>query len=179
MRRVAILALSLAAGACSAASAPTLDADPSFRVKLERGMCLGACPVYSVEVDATGLVIFTGRRSMVAPHVPCQGERRWRISAAAVTRLRALIDARGFFGLEDSYAGGVTDSPGYTLTVTRRGRTKRVYDYVGAMVGMPRSVAEIEQAVDSAAGDKDCVVGAAAPGVAPTEKLQGAAGSRH
>jgi hypothetical protein len=169
MNRVTALGLTLAAAACSAPTGPAAEPqpDPTFRVELERGMCLGPCPVYKVAIDHTGLVAFTGSNSNIAPNVPCQGARQWRIEPAKVLHLEALIDRSGFFGFKPEYMAGITDQPAYVVTVTRRGQTKRVQDYVGQMVGMPAAMTQIEDAVDIAAGDKDCVVAAASAANAP------------
>jgi hypothetical protein len=45
------------------------------------------------------------------------------------------------------------------VTVTRHGRTRSVTDYAGQMVGMPAAVIEIEDAIDTAANTRACVVG--------------------
>jgi hypothetical protein len=142
-------------------------------------MCLGACAVYAVEIDAAGLVTFIGRPSMIAPHAPCQGRRQWRIPAAAVARLQTLIDRAGFFGFKQSYTASITDQSGYDVTITRYGRTKAVRDYVGQMAGMPPAMTEIEEAIDIAADDRNCVVGPPAAAQPGSEKLQGVAAPRH
>jgi hypothetical protein len=136
--------------------------DPTFQVRLERGMCLGSCPVYAVELDASGHVKFVGAKSEAEPSVACQGERRWQAAPAAVGRLEALIDRSGFFGFKSDYVAQITDMPPVVVTVTRHGRTKRVRDYVGRMVGMPVAMTQIEIAIDEAAATKACVVGEAA-----------------
>ena len=160
MRWAVPLSLALTA-ACAPAAPAAAGPDPGFHIRLERGMCFGSCPAYSVDVDAAGHVLFVGGKSAVEPSVPCQGERRWTIGTAAVARLQALVDSSGYFGFRDSYAGRITDMPTFTVTVTRRGRTKAVRDYVGLAVGMPRAMVELENAIDEAAGTRDCVVGAA------------------
>jgi hypothetical protein len=153
-----VLALALLLAACAAPPARSAGPDATFHVLLQRGMCLGPCPVYQVEIDAGGLVTFVGSRSNIGPDAPCQGKRQWRVAPAAVSQLEALIDRDGFFGLKDEYVARITDMPTFTVTVTRNGRTKRVNDYVGEMVDMPKQVAEIEDAIDVAAADKDCVI---------------------
>src|ERR1700729_488999 len=108
MRLLALFAIGLGFAACSPPTAPTAAASPgpdaTFRAKLERGMCLGPCPVYAVEIDAAGLVTFTGQRSNAEPSVPCQGRRQWRISPEAVARLEATIDQGRFFTFSDDYS---------------------------------------------------------------------------
>jgi Domain of unknown function (DUF6438) len=173
VRRIAALALAATTAACAPPApsrAPPPAQDPTFQATLERGMCLGPCPVYQVVIDASGLVTFTGSNSNIDPDVPCQGRRQWRIAPAAVTRLEALIDRAGFFGFKPAYVAGITDQASYAVTVTRRGRTGHVQDYVGQMAGMPGVMSEIEDAIDIAAGDKDCVVAKTTAASAPTRK---------
>jgi hypothetical protein len=174
LNRIAAIVLIATTGACSPAapsSAPPGASpsaqDPTFQATLERGMCLGPCPVYQVAIDSSGLVTFTGSNSNIAPHVPCQGRRQWRIDPAAVARVEALIDRADFFSFKPEYTASITDQAPYAVTVTRRGQTKRVQDYVGQMAGMPKAMTEIEDAIDIAAGDKDCVVGKSPPANAP------------
>jgi hypothetical protein len=131
--------------------------DPTFHVRLDRGPCFGTCPTYTVEMDARGRVTFTGRAPGrgQAP-AACLGRRSWRASPGAVEKLEALVDRSGFFGFESAYRANITDLPQYTVTVTRRGRTKTVADYAGTMVGMPRAMVEIENAIDAATGARTC-----------------------
>ncbi len=137
--------------------------DPTFHVRLERGPCLGACPAYSVDIDAAGHVTFVGRKSTIEPSVPCQGVRHGRISAHGVAALEAAVDRANLFGLKDSYRAQITDQAAYVVTVTRRGKTKTVSDHVGQMVGMPKQVTDLENAIDVAADTRPCVIPPARP----------------
>jgi hypothetical protein len=159
---VALIAIEYAANGGQLTGKPP-PADPTFRVMLARGMCLGACPRYTVEIDSAGLVTFTGAKSTIEPSAPCLGRRRWRVPPAVVTQLQRQVDASGFFGLKDEYAGDVTDMPRFSVTVTRGGRTKTVSDYVGLTVGMPKAMADLEDDIDIAAHDMACVETSAAP----------------
>jgi hypothetical protein len=157
---IALIAIEYAANGGQFAPAPR--ADPKFRARLVRGMCLGDCPSYAVEIDAGGLVTFTGAKSTIEPSVPCLGRRQWRVTPAAVTQLRDKVDGSGFFSLRDAYTGHMTDMPQFSVTVTRNGRTKTVTDYLGLTVGMPKAMIDLEDAVDIAARDRACVDPAAA-----------------
>ena len=138
-------------------------ADPTFHARLARGPCLGSCPDYSVDIDAAGLVTFVGRKSTIEPSVPCLGTRHGRISAAGVATLETEVDRADPFALKDAYRAAITDQPTFTVTVTRRGRSKTIIDYVGEMVGMPKAVIDLENAIDEAADDRACVVPAKPP----------------
>jgi hypothetical protein len=153
---IALIAIEYAAsGGQLAAKAPRVD--PKFHARLARTGCYGTCPRYLVDVDAAGNVRFVGAPSVLGPGVPCRGERHWKIKLSAVAALEAEVDASDFFGLKRSYRAEMTDSPTYTVTVTRFGRTKTVEDYVGLSVGMPHAMVDLENAIDVAAKDRACV----------------------
>jgi hypothetical protein len=153
---IALVAIEYAASGGRFTARPSPD--PTFSARLVRGPCYGSCPSYSVAVDPTGAVRFVGERSVTGSGVPCQGERRWKIPANAVSKLEAKIDASGFFGLRPAYRAGITDMPTFAVTVTRRGRTKTVTDYIGLSVGMPQAMVDLENAIDEAANDRACVL---------------------
>jgi hypothetical protein len=157
MRRVVLLLLALLAAAPmgpAGAAAP----DPTFSAQLHRGPCFGTCPSYQVSIDAAGQVIFSGwtpRRSNITS--PCPDERRWRVPASSVARLERLIDRSGFFDFQPSYQSRIMDIAGKEVTITRRGRTATVAERDGLMVGMPRAMIEIEEAIDRTAQDERCL----------------------
>jgi hypothetical protein len=153
---IALIAIEYAASGGRFTARPSPD--PTFSARLERGPCYGSCPSYSVAVDATGAVRFVGEKSVTGSGVPCQGERRWKIPASAVAKLEAKVDASGFFGFKPAYRAGMTDMPTFTVTVTRRGSTKTVTDYVGLSVGMPQAMVDLENAIDETANDRACVL---------------------
>jgi hypothetical protein len=114
---------------------------PDTIIALERTSCFGACPVYSVRIDATGQVSYEGKEN-----VRIQGRQTDRIQPAQVASILATVDRIGFFELRDRYSMSVTDLPTTFVTVTRQGRTKRVEDYLGA----PAGLLELERQIDEA-----------------------------
>ena len=123
-------------------------------ITLERTACFGACPVYTVHIDAHGNVVFDGARYVRVP-----GRQTDRIPEARVAAILESADRIGFFDLEDEYrvirnpdgsTMTMTDLPTAIVTIVRGGRTKRVVDYVGA----PRSLKELEREIDDAAQTK-------------------------
>ena len=154
MKTRLLLILLTALAPAVAAAAPI---DRTFRARLERGPCFGFCPSYTVDLTADGRVRFEGRPPGRGAANGCLGVLRWRVSRAAVARLQRTVDRGGFYGFKSEYAAPVTDLPTYTVTVTRRGRTKAVRDYGGAEAGMPAAMTGIENAIDEAAGVTRCV----------------------
>lgn len=117
------------------------------RITLQRGVCFGFCPDYTVTITGEGDVIYVGRR-----FVNIAGEQRGTIPASDVARLVARFDAIRFESLRDEYRAEVTDLPTYTLTFERNGRRKSVLDYGGAFTGMPEAVRDLQDEVDRVAG---------------------------
>lgn len=123
-------------------SAANQDIPVDFVITLERTACFGACPVYSVSIDAKGNIIYDGMK-----FVRIVGRQTDRITVPRVAALVEMIDRIRFFELEDKYHQMITDLPTTFVTVTRDGRSKRVEDYFGA----PESLKELEREIDQTA----------------------------
>lgn len=144
-RSVFALITAFALAACASPSAPPTQDGP-VRITLERGVCFGFCPDYSVSITGDGQVSYEGRR-----FVNVGGRQTATIPAADVQRLLARFDAAGFNNLRDEYRAEVTDLPTYVITLERNGRTKRVLDYGGVMAGMPEAVRDLQDEIDRTA----------------------------
>lgn len=81
-----------------------------FSVTLQRTICFGSCPAYTVSVDATGLVQYEGTRC-----VAVYGHQESRLSQERLRALRAAFRAIDFFALQDVYRGdeGRSCAPGF------------------------------------------------------------------
>jgi len=113
-----------------------------FVITLERTACFGACPVYSVSIDAQGNVTYEGMK-----FVSVVGRQTDRIAVPRVAALVETVERIRFFELEDKYRHLITDLPTTFVTVTRDRRSKRIEDYFGA----PESLKELERAIDQTA----------------------------
>ena len=60
-------------------------------IRLERTMCYGICPVYTVVVDNNGSINYSGEM-----YVYKSGEHQWKISKKKVEQLNDLIDSFDF-----------------------------------------------------------------------------------
>ena len=81
-------------------------------IKLERGMCYGTCPVYSVELRSDGSAAYHG--SMFVERL---GPHEGVISKQSFARLAARVAKSGFFDLCPSYEIAVTDCAEVVTTV--------------------------------------------------------------
>jgi hypothetical protein len=127
--------------------------DPAAYVVLERGPCFGTCPVYDVQIDATGTVTFDGRR-----FVDREGTATAQVPPDSAAALMRSLEADGFFALAPRYLHGEkecgayhTDAPHVTLTLSLDGRTHTVqHDY--GCTGAPDVLRRMHERVDSTAG---------------------------
>ena len=114
-------------------------------ITLERGMCFGTCPVYSVTLFSNGSVRYDGQM-----YVKDIGIRNGSIKVTSYQRLMDLAEDVGFFEMNDEYtAYYITDMPSATITIIN-GTKKRVEHYFGDE-SAPKVLTEFEEAIDQAA----------------------------
>jgi hypothetical protein len=117
-------------------------------IHMERTICFGTCPVYSVTIYGDGTVEYLGER-----FVAVEGEQTAQISEEQVRELvQAFYDA-DFFNMQDRYEDNVTDLPSTTTTITLNGETKSVYNYFGA----PEELEALEDKIDEISGAAEWV----------------------
>lgn len=116
--------------------------EPALReITFERTRCYGACPAYKVTLRPDGTVTYVGEA-----HVERLGRHDGRVGRRTFERLSALMEAAGFFGMDDQYTTHVTDHASVITTATRvGGERKRVLNY--ADTG-PLELWGIEMAID-------------------------------
>ena len=115
----------------------------SLRMRLERTACFGMCPIYSVEVQGDGTVLYEGQG-----YVAVTGQHRATVDRQAVAELLEAFRKADYFSLRDQYQAMITDNPTYTTSIVFDGVSKHVVDYVGRAVGMPAAVTELENKID-------------------------------
>jgi hypothetical protein len=120
--------------------------DEQVVITLERSVCYGTCPEYTVTIHGDGSVIYEGR-----DFVRVTGKQHGTAQREDVARLVDMFERAHFFDLKDRYSAQITDLPTYRVTYERNGRRKTVVDYAGEDAGMPHAVSEIEQEIDRVA----------------------------
>jgi len=121
---------------------PVLRPDSNVTITLQRGVCFGSCPAYTLTVSTEGVTL---EGLTYGKHVS-------QIEPKQVRELaRRFVDA-DFYSMDDAYEAGVTDMPTYVTSISIDGRTKAVKDYVGRWAGMPEIISELEDAVDDLGG---------------------------
>jgi len=114
-----------------------------IEITLERGMCFGTCPVYSVSLFGNGTIAWMGEM-----YVEAAGNRTDSLDPALVGDLYDRLIEGGFLDLNDTYAYlNITDMPTATLTVRNGTDVKQVYHYHGDFTS-PENLTHMENAVD-------------------------------
>ncbi len=139
----------------------------ALKIKLERGPCLGTCPVYSVELTGTGQLVYRGTH-----FVAVTGTKRAQVDPLAVYDLFLWAEEIGFFEMAPAYlhrhiydldenlmvsrgAVEITDLPSCTVTITTGRQKKKVYNYDGA----PKRLIQLENKIDKLADIRKWVKG--------------------
>jgi ankyrin repeat protein len=144
---------------------PVLQPHSNITITLARSGCYGTCPSYRLTIHNEHIV-FEGHGYVVAFGRHTDNARLEEVRALA----RQFI-AADFYSMEASYRAGVTDNPTYVLSIDIDGSKKEVNDYVGAWVGMPAAIGDLEDAVDNFARTNRWIEGA--DGLVPALQLEG------
>lgn len=109
-------------------------------VGLERTLCFGTCPAYTVVMKADGTFRYKG-----AQHARREGDHTGKVSEYQFNRLAQFIKDSGYTELQDNYSALVTDLPTVYTTVVIGGKRKVVRNYANAG---PTKLWAIEQLID-------------------------------
>jgi hypothetical protein len=129
---------------------PAVNDWKSVRVGLRRTRCNGSCPEYSVDVQGDGTVLYKGEA-----WVAVVGEQRTSVSREVIIRLVDAFRDADFYSLDDEYVWAASDFPTYELSIEIDGHVKKIRDYAGLHVGMPMSIARLEDLVDRLANTQN------------------------
>jgi hypothetical protein len=131
----------------------------TVRITLQRGACMGPCPVYSVEIRGDGTARYKGDGAVVV-----HGEHTFQISPETARCLVEDFRAADFWSLAPAYVDdNISDFPDALVTLEIGGQKKSLEDYLGRLVGMPASVTALEELIDRTAahrwthGDADTI----------------------
>lgn len=109
-------------------------------IGLERTLCFGTCPVYTVIMKSDGSLRYYGKR-----YVEKKGKLTGQVSKSRFNQLAQFIKDADFMELEHSYDRPVTDLPTVYTKVVMDGRQKVVRNYANAG---PTKLWAIEQLID-------------------------------
>ncbi|ELR69914.1 hypothetical protein C900_04437 [Fulvivirga imtechensis AK7] len=134
IRIVALLGIALIA--CK--SSQTNNIQEEALISMEKTRCMGACPVYKIEIYKNGKVVLDAEENLTL-----KGKYEAQLSDDDVSGFIVAFEERDFFGFEDSYKSNVTDLPTTYISFNYEGRSKRIMDYYNA----PEELKELEKKV--------------------------------
>jgi Domain of unknown function (DUF6438)/Gram-negative bacterial TonB protein C-terminal len=121
---------------------PSGRADDDF-VEVSRSGCYGACPSYSIRVQADGSVAWNG-----GGFVEVVGKRKSSIGANTARNLLEEFRTKDFWSYCGGYTRSITDSSGTEITVKLGGKARTISDYAGSG---PKALQELLMDVDRTA----------------------------
>ena len=93
-------------------------------ITLERTVCYGTCPAYSLMIFGNGTVVYEGQR-----YVAVAGRHTSSIPQQEVKELVNHMHKAGYFSMQDVYPCQCGDTPTVTTSVQLGGVFKKVVDY--------------------------------------------------
>lgn len=142
---------------------PAVEDWSSVHIRLERGTCPEACPVYSVEIDGDGTVTYLGEDNVLM-----RGRRTAQIGKEKVRELVKKFQKAEFFWTFTFYEGP-SEAPTDRLSLSFDSREHAVADQGGFL---PKPVAALFEAVDKAAGSEKWAFGEPPKGSPPHGKTE-------
>ncbi len=104
-----------------------------LKITLNRTICYGSCPAYSLTIAASGKVAFEGRS-----FTGTIGKAEGKIDQKAIKELTGEFIKADFFNLKDNYSREKdgcrevwTDHPSETISITVNAKKKTVSHYFG------------------------------------------------
>jgi hypothetical protein len=112
-----------------------------LEIGLERTMCPGACPDYSLFIHGSGKVVYEGRR-----YVAAKGRHETRISQVHLRQILDEFNRIGFFSFEERYEAVAGDGVVTKTSITAGGRKKTVINCHPSRA--PESLYNLEKMID-------------------------------
>jgi hypothetical protein len=140
---VTIIIMSASLAGCSRTQTPQPNDIKDVVITLERTVCFGACPDYTLTIQGDGTFTYEGRQ-----FVKIEGTRTTTISKEKIRQLLSEFQSVDYFSLNDSYEEfGATDMPSAITSLTINGKTKTVRHYHGDF-SAPEQLTELENKID-------------------------------
>ena len=124
------------------------SADLDGSVTIERQLCFGTCPHYSLTLHATGQVDFEGR-----DYVCARGTHHARVDPADARELLHDLERAGYFELRWTFGDWASDHPTVNTRLELGGRARMIRHDRGDQ-GAPRHLNRMEDAIDEIAGTR-------------------------
>jgi hypothetical protein len=129
-------------------------------ITLQRTMCPGACPDYSLFIYGDGRIVYEGRH-----YVAVKGRQEESISTNDVKKLVDEFFKSGYFSLKDRYDPIVNDGVITKTSIVVDGKTKQVVNCHPSQA--PENLYQLERMIDEVAQSNRWVRRAGQPVLEP------------
>ena len=109
-------------------------------IGMERTVCFGSCPAYTVIIKGEGTFRYKGEQ-----FAKRQGEHVGKVSKWELNSLLKFIKDSDYFSMQDEYETSVTDSPTAYTYIVMSGRKKIIRNYADSG---PTKLWAIQQLID-------------------------------
>ena len=116
-------------------------------IRLERTMCPGACPDYSLFIHGDGKIVYEGRH-----YVAVKGRRKGQISRARVKQLLDEFYLIGYFSLKNRYDAVASDGAITKTSILADGRKKEIVNCHPSQA--PEDLYRLEKMIDEISQSK-------------------------
>jgi Domain of unknown function (DUF6438) len=128
--------------ATAASKSPSTISLSNVTIGMERNVCMGTCPVYSLEIFGNGTLVYNGER-----FVNVTGKQISSISEDKVKELVEEFYNINYFSLNDTFDRIVkTDQPTVITSININGTFKSIFDNLGAIA--PEGLRVLENRID-------------------------------
>jgi len=150
--------------AFSGASTAQSQIPEDLKITIQRSVCYGSCPDYTLTVLADGTVQFDGRAN-----VATKGVAYGHASYQDLQKLVSAFEAASYFTLHDQYRAETdgcpevwTDNPTVVTSILISGKSKTILHYHGCQAGsgssvFPTALTELETTIDRILGSSQWV----------------------
>ncbi|MFT3840906.1 MAG: DUF6438 domain-containing protein [Myxococcaceae bacterium] len=112
---------------CAALLSADAPKKPAPLASLDRTMCFGSCPAYTVTVFTDGTVKWSGR-----DYVKEKGDRVSKLSSEQLQQIRDEFTQANYFDLKGKFdCYDATDNPTATTSFTDGNRSRSIVHYYG------------------------------------------------
>ncbi len=122
-------------------------------IQLERTVCYGTCPAYTVKINSDGMVDYNGDM-----FVEKTGKYSWKIDAATIEKLNKALKYYKYFEIRKIKSiNSVTDQPYCILSIVLQdGTSKKTNNYHGDN-SYPVELDRLEDKIDKLIGIKEYI----------------------
>jgi hypothetical protein len=118
--------------------------EKNILIELEKTLCSGKCPTFSVKIATNGLVIYEGKEN-----VDKIGIYKSKLSKDQLNELTDKFNKANFFSFKNSYKSSMMDLPTKFITYSKNGQKKRIKAYDNIPKEISYLIKQVDKLIES------------------------------